>query len=366
MRVGAARAIQGGLALVGITFFVLLLTDADFGGIPAASLQMLPQFILVVLGLVILNYTFDTASWWLVCGHKRPPIWRLMLIRLRTEAITNVVPGGAVIGEPMKIGLLGEASGMSRTEATTSFLLSKFVLILGQTIYILLGLALSWSVINAVSEEAFNVENFGLIVLAGALLILGIILSIAAAMIWFQPMNSRLRFTTRTGRIANTWNLILRELRDIEHLVAREFRRYPWRFVLAIIFSFISWSLNGVELWAIAQWLDIPITFQQAYAIDAVSVVVRMVIFVIPIGMGGQDWTIAGLTAAHAIPDPTASAARMVLMKRSREFFVIGIGLVLLLVMPGRGRGVKGRSIAEGPQQEGCAGADSAGSNTDV
>ena len=352
MRVGAARVIQAGLALVGITFFVLLLADADFGGIPQNSLRSLPQFILVVLGLLILNYTFDTASWWLVCGEGRPSIWRLMLIRLRTEAITNVVPGGAVIGEPMKIGLLGEASGMSRTEATTSFLLSKFVLVLGQSIYILLGLGLSWGAINAVSEEAFRVENFGLFVLSGALLILGTILSIAAAMIWFQPMNSRLRFSTRSGRIANTWNLVLRELREIEHLVAREFRRHRWRFVLAVIFSFISWSLNGVELWAIAVWLDIPATFQQIYAIDAVSVIVRMVIFVIPIGMGGQDWTIAGLSAAHAIPDPTANAARMVLMKRSREFFVVGIGLLLLLLMPRRGKTVDRTGGADISQQD--------------
>lgn len=336
MRVGAARVIQGGLALVGITFFILLLTDADFDGIPESSLETLPGFLLVVLGLLVLNYTFDTASWWLVCGEKRPSLWRLMLIRLRTEAITNVVPGGAVIGEPMKIGLLSDASGMSRPEATTSFLLSKFVLILGQVFYIFLGLALSYSVIDAVSREAFNVENFGLLVLGGALLILGLLLSVAAAMIWFQPMNSRLRFSTRTGRMAHTWNLVLRELREIELLVAQEFRRHRWRFLLAIIFSFISWSLNGVELWAIAHWLDIPATFQQVYAIDAVSVIVRMLVFVIPIGMGGQDWTIAGLTAAHGIPDPTASAARMVLMKRSREFAVIGVGLILLLLMPGR------------------------------
>jgi uncharacterized membrane protein YbhN (UPF0104 family) len=221
-------------------------------------------------------------------------------------------------------------------------------------------------VINAVSEEAFSVENFGLIVLAGALLILGVILSIAAAMIWFEPMNNRLRFTTRTGRIARTWNLILRELREIEHLVAREFRRHPWRFALAIIFSFISWSFNGVELWAIAVWLDIPISFQQAYAIDAVSVVVRMVIFVIPIGMGGQDWTIAGLTAAHAIPDPTASAARMVLMKRSREFFVIGIGLLLLLLTPGRIKGANAMSTVADRHKKRSSTVESAGSNTDV
>ncbi len=335
-RIGVARVVQGLLAIVGITFFVLLIGDVSFDTLPETSVGSLLTFILTILGLLLLNYSFDTASWWLVCGEKRPSIGRLMLIRLRTEAITNIVPGGAVIGEPMKIGFLRDASGMTRAEATTSFLLSKFVLILGQTFYIFLGLALSFSVINSVSREAFDVDNFGLIVLGGALAILLLLLSTAAAMIWFQPMNSRFRFSSSTGRMPRLWNRGLKELREVEVLVAAEFRRHRWRLLLAILFSFISWSLNGVELYAIASWIDLPATFGQIYSIDAVSVVVRMVVFVIPIGMGGQDWTIAGLTAAHGLPDPTGSAAMMVLLKRAREFTVIGVGLLLLLVLPGR------------------------------
>ena len=236
----------------------------------------------------------------------------------------------------MKIGFLRDATGMSNAEATTSFLLSKFVLVIGQIFYIFLGLALSYSVINAVSAEQFKVENFGLIVLGGALLILALILSLAGAMIWFQPMNRKLQHANGNGKVAGLWNRALTELRDVEMKVADEFRRHRWQLILAIIFSFLSWSLNGVELYVIATWIDLPGTFWQLYSIDAVSVVVRMVVFVIPIGMGGQDWTIAGLTAAHGLPDPTGSAALMVLLKRSREFLVIGTGLILLLILPRR------------------------------
>ncbi len=335
-RFGLARIIQGVLAIVGITFFLLLVGDVSFSSIPEASLESLPLFILTILGLLALNYFFDTTSWWLVGGEKRPSVWTLILIRLRAEAITNVVPGGAVIGEPMKIGFLRDATGMSNAEATTSFLLSKFVLVIGQIFYIFLGLALSYSVINAVSAEQFKVENFGLIVLGGALLILALILSLAGAMIWFQPMNRKLQHANGNGKVAGLWNRALTELRDVEMKVADEFRRHRWQLILAIIFSFLSWSLNGVELYVIATWIDLPGTFWQLYSIDAVSVVVRMVVFVIPIGMGGQDWTIAGLTAAHGLPDPTGSAALMVLLKRSREFLVIGTGLILLLILPRR------------------------------
>lgn len=336
MKRWSGRIIQVILAAAGITFFFLLVGDVDIDSLPEASLDRLPLLIGGILLLLLINYTFDTAGWWLVCGEKRPSLFRLMLIRLRAEAITNVVPGGAVIGEPMKVGFLMQESGMDRTEATTSFLLSKFVLVVGQSIYILVGLALAFSVIDRASQQYFGVENFGLLVLGGALLILGLLVGTAGAMVFAQPMNRKLRLSKGEGRIARLWNRLLTELRSIETLVAAEFRRRPGRFPVAILFSFISWSLNGVELWLISQWLGLEVALITMIAIDAVSVIVRMIVFVVPIGMGGQDWTIAGLVGAYGIAEPTQTAARLVLLKRGREFTVIGLGLLLLLVMPNR------------------------------
>ena len=171
-------------------------------------------------------------------------------------------------------------------------------------------------------------------VIGGAGAVLLILLTFAASMVLWQPMNNRFSYSERDGWIARWWNIGLKELREIEILVASEFRRHRYRLLLAIFFSFIAWSLNGVELYAIVHWLGIDASFFQIYSIDAVSVVVRMVVFVIPIGLGGQDWTIRSLVAAHGLPQPEITAARMVVMKRAREFFVIGLGLVLLLVLP--------------------------------
>ena len=267
------RLLQVVLAIGGITFFTLLARDVNFGALPPASLSSLPELILIILGLLLLNYTFDTGSWWIICGEKRPPLWRLALIRLRCEAVTNVIPGGAVIGEPMKVGFLMRSSGMTRPEATTSFLLSKFVLIIGQIIYIFVGLALSYSVINNVSESVFGVGDFAMVVLGGALAVLLVILAFAASMVLWQPMNNRFSFSDREGWIARWWNIGLKELREIELLVAQEFRRHRYRLLLSILFSFIAWSLNGVELYFIVRWLGIDAGFFDIYAIDAVSVV---------------------------------------------------------------------------------------------
>ena len=333
-KVNTARVLQGTLAAFGIAFFVMLVGDVDFASLPDGAFSELPTLLVGILLLLVLNYTLDTASWWLVCDQKRPSIFRLTLIRLRAEAITNILPGGAVIGEPMKIGFLVSESKMSRVEATTSFLLGKFVLIFGQSIYVLVGLALAYEVIDSASTEFFGVEHVGVLVLVGALGILLLLVSLVLSMVFLQPMNRRFRISNQGGWFAVHWNRLLHELREVENLVAIEFRRTPFRFFVGIFLSFLSWSLNGVELYLIGSWLGIEATLITYLAIDAVSVVVRMVVFVIPIGMGGQDWAIAGLVGAFNIGEPTQTAARLVLLKRSREFAVIAVGLILLLLSP--------------------------------
>jgi glycosyltransferase 2 family protein len=99
--------------------------------------------------------------------------------------------------------------------------------------------------------------------------------------------------------------------------------------------------LNAVEAYLIVRWLGIDGKFMQLYAIDSVSCVIRMVLFVLPIGIGGQDWTITGLMMAHGFSDPVGASATLVTLKRGREFLVIAIGLVLLLVMPRRSQMVQ-------------------------
>ncbi len=339
IQITPGKIFQVALAVVGFTLFGFLAREVDLSAIPQESFQTLPTFVLMILGLLVVNYTLDTASWWIVCGDKRPTLWQLILIRLRCEAITNVMPLGGFIGEPMKVSFLMGYSGMTRSEATTSFILSKFVLIVGQVFYIFAGLALSYTVVNQVADGAFNfgdivVSDFAGYALLGAMIVLLLTLSLPAAMIWFEPMNKRLSFSEKNGRRHHWWNRILQELREIETLVASEFRRHRYRLIIALVFSFLAWSLNGVELYLIVRWLGIDASFVQVYSIDAVSVVVRMLVFVIPIGMGGQDLAILGLVSAHGFANPETTTAGMVVLKRTREFAVIGVGLLLLLLMP--------------------------------
>ncbi len=328
--------VQPVLAVVGIGLFTLLVRHVDFTAIPSWSTRSLPRLLAMIAALMVVNYWIETVSWWLVCGDDRPPLRTLISIRLRGEAITNTLPGGALIGEPMKIGMLMRQTTMSRAEATTCFLLGKFTLISGQAAYVVTALALSYGLINTASARVFGTSHLAAFVLIAAA---GIFLAMAAllgAMIWFQPMQRWLVPTSRDRRWSDRWNALVAEVHRVEELLSDATRRQGGRMSIAVVCAFIAWSLNGVEAWLILHWLGAGLGLHDAYAIDGVSAVVRMVVFVIPIGLGGQDWTIAGLMSMHGVPDAVGVAARLVVLKRAREFTVIAIGLVMLLVMARR------------------------------
>jgi glycosyltransferase 2 family protein len=332
-RYGAGRIIQGGLAIGGFGLFFMLVREVDFASVP--TLSTLPLFLLLIAALTFINYSFDTFSWWLVAGERRPSFWTLMTIRARGEALTNLLPGGALIGEPMKVAMLMRGSSMSRAEAATAFLLGKFALILGHTGYVVTGLALSFGMIDAASERVFGTAHFAVIALAVAGGIFLLLITLLVILVKVRPASRWVPKGEGEGRWGRKWRSAVAELRTIEHLIADATRRHHLRMGLAILCGYIAWSLNAVEAFLIIRWLGIDIAFTHAYAIDGVSSVVRMILFVLPIGIGGQDWAITGLMMIAGVPDPVTTGARFVVLKRAREFAVIGIGLVLLALKVG-------------------------------
>lgn len=326
---------QGVLAVAGIGMFAYLARNVSFAHVANAGTALL-LLSLALLVLTAINYSLDTLSWWLVCGAKRPSFLTLTAIRLRCESLTNVLPGGAIIGEPMKVMHLLRATTMTTAEATTSFLLAKFCIIIGQVLYVVIGVLFSYAVLSGRGEATFGTEHFGLLVLGVVVVILLLLLSLLGAMIWFQPMLRFLVPTEREGRWGHLWNRLVAEAHTIEQLVATAGRQQGGKLLAGVFCGFLSWSLNGVEAYLILHVLGVDATFAQAFAIDAVSCVIRMVIFILPIGIGGQDWAITGLMTVHGIANPVGASAQLAVMKRAREFVVIGVGLVMLTFAPRR------------------------------
>jgi uncharacterized protein (TIRG00374 family) len=329
-RPSRSRILQGALALVGFGLFISLVREFDFGAVDAFAPSSVLLLVVAIAGLAVVNYTFDTLSWWLICGEKRPSFLALTALRLRCEAVTNILPGGAMVGEPMKIAMLAETAGMSRAEAATSFLLSKFAIIVGHIGYVVLGVALSYSLVNRASEEVFGAADVATIALVVALGLFLVLIGVLAAMVWIRPMARWLLPSRREGRWYGRWNTLVAELQRVEEMLGAAARSGIGRLALALACGFIAWSFNAVEAYVVLRWIGVDIVFSDVYAIDAVSSIVRMILFVLPIGIGGQDWAITGLMTVHGVAAPLQTSAALAMFKRGREFAVVGIGLALL------------------------------------
>jgi uncharacterized protein (TIRG00374 family) len=333
-----SRIAQGVLALAGFGGFAWLLFRTDLGAIDRFSASSVAWLALLIAALAVVNYTFDTLSWWLICGRGRPSFLTLTSIRLRCEALTNILPGGAMIGEPMKIALLMQSSSMTRAEAATSFLLSKFAIIVGHIGYVVLGVALSYALVNQASTRVFNTPHVATIALVVALGLFLLLIGILAAMVWVRPMARWLLPSRRGGRWSGRWNTLVAELHRIEELIGAAARNGVGRLALALACGFVAWSFNAVEAYVVLRWIGADLPFSDVYAIDAVSSIVRMILFVLPIGIGGQDLVILGLMTAHGVAAPETVSAIVAIFKRGREFGVVAVGLALLALATRRDR----------------------------
>jgi uncharacterized protein (TIRG00374 family) len=345
------KLLQGIFALAGIGTFFLLVSKVDFRNLADAQLSALPGLILAVLSVATVTFLFDTLAWWILFDRHRPGFWSLVTIRLRAEAFTNALPGGALIGEPMKIVLLRRSTALTRAEATTPYLLSRFAMIVGQVFYIVTGVALSYDAMNR-GDMRVGSARFSTAVLAVAIGILLLFTALLAALVWFKPLVRWLNPSQGDGRWHRRWNVIVAELHSIEELIARSARNNGLRLFLALLLSFAAWSLNGVELFLILNWFGLGSSIGQGYALDAVSSITRMVLFVLPSGIGAQDWTVTGLMAAFGFAHPVASSANIVVMKRAREFIAIVIGLVLLRTMRRSGVSEAKQEVEEEGERE--------------
>lgn len=86
--------------------------------------------------------------------------------------------------------------------------------------------------------------------------------------------------------------------------------------VIAIILHFVAWSIGGLQLWAAAQVLGIPLDLFPAIVIESAAYAARAIIFFIPAGLAVQEGALIFACAAFGIGTVPALALALVLRLR--------------------------------------------------
>ena len=86
--------------------------------------------------------------------------------------------------------------------------------------------------------------------------------------------------------------------------------------VIAIILHFVAWAIGGLQLWAAAQVLGIPLDLFPAIVIESAAYAARAIIFFIPAGLAVQEGALIFACAAFGIGTVPALALALVLRLR--------------------------------------------------
>ncbi|MDP2307946.1 MAG: lysylphosphatidylglycerol synthase domain-containing protein [Pseudomonadota bacterium] len=322
-------ALRFGLAAAGLALFTYLVAVS---GVSLPQLQRLgwksAVLLLAISSGVIL---VDTLAWaYAMRSVVRPPLHRLVGLRIAGDALTNAVPGGVALGEAYKALQLKAGYAVSWTEITVALVGVKFGLALSQALFVLAGLLLVYPLLRDRSHELFG---FG----GAQHLALGITLATGLALVLFLSLLHR--GGSISGLAALAGRLPVPRVRSwlgreqarialLEQQLAPALHGHRTYFAHTLGYLMLGWLLGVAETWVLLDRLGLDPTLDMAFAIESVGSLFRLVFFMAPSGIGGQDASFFALFRLYGLPE--AAIGTFIVAKRLKELAWIGAGFALI------------------------------------
>ncbi len=316
MRIFKLLTLIGGAAI-----FAWIVTRADM----SAVADVMGRLGIMGAGAVLFTFGIAMASdvigWALMFRSVAlSGVWtlRLWLVQMVGEAFNLLTPFGAFGGEPFKALLLNRHYGVSYQESTATLILIQTVNSLAQVPFVILGtiLMLSANILPEPIEQAILATTIVISVFM-------VLVYIALHGRLLAKLPAKMENSESGARLARA----IEFLTEIEERLFHFVRNTPGRSGAALAFAFLSWVLGAVEIYFVFWFLDAPITFADAWIVETVIVLVRSITFFVPGHIGVQDGALMAVVAALTGSNETGVA--MALIRRGRELFWAGIGLLI-------------------------------------
>jgi uncharacterized protein (TIRG00374 family) len=313
-RLTAALLLLGILVLAGLVVHIGPSTLIE-------ELRKLGGNLFWVLLASVASYLFDALGWRATLGRhaERIGFTRLFMARMAGEAVNFTTPAAYLGGEPMKAYLLSRYN-VPLVDGLASVVTAKTTMTLAQALFILMGIGLGLALLNRTSDVI-------LAAFAGvAILGLGI---------GFFIVLQRRGLFVGIFRLLERIGLRVQWLKEREHKLqaldeaigdfyARDTRGFIW----ALLFFFLGWAIESLEVYLVLYFLGQPVDFFVAFSITALVVLVKGGTAFIPGSLGAQEaGTLVLFTAFGYTP---AVAVTFAIVRRLREIFWIAFGLLAL------------------------------------
>jgi uncharacterized membrane protein YbhN (UPF0104 family) len=315
------------VVVLSAALFVRVLMVADLRIVAGLLADVGPLALLAVVpyGVAV---TVDTAGWAAILRglEARVATWRLLRLRLSTEAVQLSFPGGPILAEGLKVWFLSRQFGVAIPEGSASLAVKKALQIGTQGVYLLTAAVVAGSALPEGSK------------LRAALFLLGILSSLVAAGMISVLLSGRVaerlwRLLRRVPMVRVQRWMIAREVAfmDTDQHVRAVLQSHARGLVVAFVWILAGWFAESGETWVLLKLLGMDLSFAAVLAFEPVVSFARSAAFFIPAGLGVQDAGYMAFLQRAGIPDAVNRAAAFVLLKRFKELVWIAVGWILLL-----------------------------------
>lgn len=333
------RLIKVAFLVAGAALFAGLVWFAE----PRAILEQLQRLgwgalvMLIPGGVVYLCQ----ASGWRLSFPRRPGLglWRLYLAELAGESLNNSLPAAYMGGEPFKVLTL-QRWGVDPSLATASAVISRTALILAQALFVLLGLL-------ALSGARADGAKLGPLVIGSLVAVVAILAGIYG-LYHVQRRGVTPAAEWVAARVRPLRRFIVRHrdgLRRLDEALASYYEGGPSRLWLAVAMCFLGWSIETLEVALFAHILGLPFGWLEIYALGALATVVKAAGFLTPGSLGTQEGGLVLLFMAFGATKTTGFS--FAVLRRFRQLFWIGVGLVVMALLQRSAKRVAARPPRE-------------------
>ena len=333
------KAFSFGVLAAGLVLFAVLLYRADLSEVWRQLVHMGWTGMLVILVIYFLTFLVDTAAAYMTIPSARLRykwvygLWRVMMYG---DALNKVIPLASFGGEPVKAILLKRHLDVGYREGAASLVLFHTVSSVALGLFLLIGYLFMFA-----SEPLDSSHKLA----AGV----GMVLFTTAVVLLF--LFQRLRVLSRASAwiSMNRWGERVRAaidvIRDIEQRLIAFYTVGARRFLLTLSFAFVTWAFGVAEIYYAMLFLGHPVSWGDAWVIEAVVVLVRTALFVVPANIGTQEGAFIVICSAVAGSPTIGLAVAAVIRTRGLLWTLWGL-FIGWRIEPG------GKGLQRAPRQD--------------
>ena len=305
------------------------------GRIYDVAAQLGPVALLVMLIPSVIMYVVEAYGWKATLGlsAKDIPFWRVLAIKTAGEVVNMTTPAGYLGGEPLKAYLLTKHH-VPMVEGFASVVIAKTTKTIAEVLFILLGVVLTFWTLGDDGSSGQKV--------LAAWLSVGLLLFGTAAFVFVQRrglFTGLLEFLRQIGLKIRYLEAREEQLRSLDRTILEFYRHNRPAVYSSTGLFFLGWMAEAAEVYVFIWYLGGPAMALSAISIAALSVFIKGTTFFIPGSLGAQD--VGNLFLLKDFGYSDVAGVTFALLRRFRELFWIGLGLLCLAMLGGRTAGIQ-------------------------